>query len=81
MSDTLNADQIIEKFNQAKEKKTRIEGSLESIRSRWKKERGFETLNAAKTEVKKLEGKLNKLSEREDSITEELNEVVDWDSI
>lgn len=70
-----------DKIAKAKEKKARLQGSIDAILESWEKKYGFKTIEEAQAHLEKLDKKIDGLQVKQKGLESELNEIVDWDSL
>ena len=76
---TTEVQELEDKLNDGKNKKAKLEGSMESITTQWKEKYGFDTVKEAGEHVKTLDAKTAKLEKKEEGLVAELNKIVDWE--
>jgi hypothetical protein len=74
-------EDLKKKLELAKQKKAKMEGSIESIVEKWQNEYGFSTIDEAQAFLLSLERKVEKLQTKETVLVNSLDELVDWDTL
>lgn len=81
MMDAKQLEELKKKIDAAKNKKARAEGSLDNIKAQLKKEFEVNTLKEAQAQLDELNKDIEKDELRFKELTEELNEITDWDAL
>lgn len=79
--DAQQLEVLKKKIDAAKNKKARAEGALDNIKEQLKKEFQVNTLKEAQTKLDELNKDIEKDESRFKELTEELNEITDWDAL
>lgn len=72
---------IQKKINAAGQTKAKAEGAIERIQKDWKEKYGFETIEEAEEQLEKLRKRRKSFDAKEDELLDELDALVDWDSL
>jgi flagellar motility protein MotE (MotC chaperone) len=78
---TKEFEAIKNKIENAKREKARAEGAMTRIQDQWKKEYKLDDVHAVETYIKQLETELKRDQEKLVSLYEQLEAVVDWNSV
>jgi chromosome segregation ATPase len=74
-------EDIKEKIDELKSKKTKSQGALEQLLSQLKEEFGVTTVEAAQEKQDKLSQDIERDKTRRDSLLKELEEITDWEDL
>jgi predicted RNase H-like nuclease (RuvC/YqgF family) len=78
---TKEFEAIKNKIENAKREKARAEGVMARIQDQWKKEYKLDGVSAVEAHIKQLENELKRDQEKLAALYEQLEAVVDWDSV
>lgn len=74
-------EEIQEKIDAAKQRKSRAEGAMEKIQQQWQDQYGVKTLEGAQEHLADLKESLKKDETRLQELEGQLEAVTDWDNL
>jgi chromosome segregation ATPase len=78
---TKEYEEIKEKLDQLKSKKTKAEGALEPLESQLKKEFSVTTVEAAKEKKEEIHREIEEDKARQDKLCKQLDDLADWEEL
>jgi len=74
-------EEIKEKVEALKIKKTKAETTIESIQDRWKKDFGFTSVEEAEKKKEEIKKEIDQCETRLISLSEKIEGLTDWDEV